>query len=225
MTTSRRRPMSPLASILAGQMPRAQPSRVTPARPPGSTILPLRIELAGSDPLIWRRVLVPDTVTLGTVHNVIQAVFIWDNSHMHGFRTVGQGRRWLGGEDDDSGEDEDDILLVDVIGERTKSIDYVYDFGDSWEHRVKVERRRKADPGLSLPVCVEGANAAPPDDCGGVWGYSERVAALRDPKHPDHAEVRGWFGKKWDATAFDIDAANRRLKARVGSGATAAAAS
>jgi hypothetical protein len=143
--------MSPLASLLAGQMPRVQTEKASPARPPGSTILPLRIELVGSDPLIWRRVLVPDTVTLGTVHAVIQSVFIWDNSHMHGFRTVGQGRRWLGGE----------------------------------------------------------------DDCGGVWGYSERVAALRDPKHPDHAEVRGWFGKKWDATAFDIDAANQRLKARV----------
>lgn len=203
-------------------MPLVQIEKATPARPPGSTILPLRIELVGSDPLIWRRVLVPDTVTLGTVHAVIQSVFIWDNSHMHGFRTVGQGRRWLGGEDDDSGEDEDDILLVDVISERTKSIDYLYDFGDSWEHRVKVERQRKANPGLSLPVCIDGANAAPPDDCGGVWGYFERLAALRDPKHPDHAEVREWFGKKWDATAFDIDAANQRLKARVAMGTTVA---
>ena len=224
MPTSRRRATSALASLFAGQMPRAKIEKAAPARPPGSTILPLRIELVDSSPLIWRRVLVPDSVTLGTVHAVIQSVFIWDNSHMHGFRTVDQGRRWLGGEDDDSGEDEDDILLVDVISERTKSIDYLYDFGDSWLHRVKVERRRKADPGLNLPVCIEGANAAPPDDCGGVWGYSERVAALGDPKHPDHAEVRGWFGKKWDATAFDIDAANRRLKARFGTATTAAAA-
>ena len=63
------------------------------------------------------------------------------------------------------------------------TIDYVYDFDDNWQHRIKVEKTL-APTGKKLPVCVAGANAAPPDDCGGVPGYFDFVEAMADPAHP-----------------------------------------
>ena len=62
-----------------------------------------------------------------------------------------------------------------------------------------------------LPVRVGGANAVPPDDCGGVPGYEEFVEAMADPNHPEHAALRAWIGRDWDPAAFDIEHVNSWL--------------
>ena len=82
-------------------------------------------------------------------------------------------------------------------------MNYVYDFGDYWEHRIKVEKTLAPVPELALPLCVGGASATPPEDCGGVPGYAEFVQAMADPDHPEHAEMSEWIGQPWDPAAFE----------------------
>lgn len=78
--------------------------------------------------------------------------------------------------------------LASALGS-SRAMNYVYDFGDNWQHRIEVEKTLMADPRLKLPLCVGGANATPPDDCGGVYGYYDFVAAVSNPDHPEHAEM------------------------------------
>jgi hypothetical protein len=80
---------------------------------------------------------------------------------------------------------------------------YVYDFGDDWVHKVVVEKVLPADPRISYPVCVAGKRACPPEDCGGVWGYREFLAAISDPDHPEHEEMLEWVGGAFDPEEFD----------------------
>ena len=71
---------------------------------------------------------------------------------------------------------------------------YVYDFGDYWDHRITVEKTHPADPMLTLPFCIAGAGATPPEDCGGVPGYADFVRAMADPNDPEHAHMVEWIG-------------------------------
>ena len=92
---------------------------------------------------------------------------------------------------------------------RKSTLNYVYDFGDYWEHRIKVEKTLVPVPGLELPFCVAGACATPPENCGGVPGYVELVQAMADPGHPEDDNVAEWIGlDTWDATAFDSTEVN-----------------
>jgi Plasmid pRiA4b ORF-3-like protein len=85
---------------------------------------------------------------------------------------------------------------------------YTYDFGDSWEHDLTVEKILPADR-VGHAVCMAGRRAGPPEDCGGVWGYADLLAILSDPGHPEHAERLDWLGHQPDPEAFDKDAINR----------------
>lgn len=87
----------------------------------------------------------------------------------------------------------------------------IYDFGDSWEHRVKVERILPADPSLKSPICLTGANACPPEDVGGAPGYIEFLNAIDDPSHEEHEEMLEWCGGQFDPTALNIEDINARL--------------
>jgi hypothetical protein len=182
---------------------------------PLQDVLQLRIELKRVKPKVWRRVLVPGTITLQKLHLVIQAAFGWGHCHLHEFVT-GEGERF--GESDPDFEQPGDvrserIRLITVV--RTATLSYTYDFGDDWEHSIKVERTLDGDIAhllFNLPTCVAGANAAPPDDCGGAGGYEEFVEIMADPTHPEHEDMTKWVGQQtWDPTAFDVDAVNVRL--------------
>jgi hypothetical protein len=182
------------------------------AKTPSAT-LQLHIELRGSKPKIWRRVLVPQTITLVKLHAVIQAVFGWSGGHLHEF-TVGEERFGTPDPEYDAwGEvrNERTTKLASALG-GARTMNYVYDFGDNWQHRIKVEKTLEPAPAGMLPMCVAGANATPPDDCGGIYGYYDFVAAVSDPSHPEHADMSQWIGRPWDPAAFDIGAVNYRLK-------------
>jgi hypothetical protein len=48
-----------------------------------------------------------------------------------------------------------------------------YDFGDSWEHVILVEKILPPEPGVKYPVCLTGRGACPPEDgvgCGATLG-------------------------------------------------------
>jgi len=88
----------------------------------------------------------------------------------------------------------------------TKTVKYLYDFGDGWEHTVKVERITDAVPGLTYPRLINATGRCPPEDVGGPWGYDEFLDALSDPAHENHAEMKGWIGEAFDPTAVDVEA-------------------
>jgi Plasmid pRiA4b ORF-3-like protein len=182
------------------------------AKTPSAT-LQLHIELRGSKPKIWRRVLVPETITLAKLHAVIQAVFGWSGGHLHEFQVGEQRFGTPDPEYDAWGEvrSERSTRLASALG-GARTMNYVYDFGDNWQHRIKVEKMLAANAQLELPLCIAGANATPPDDCGGIYGYYDFLAAVSDPNHPEHADMVEWISMPWDPAAFDLDAVNYRLK-------------
>lgn len=159
-------------------------------------IATVRIELVDTAPLIWREVEVNTSMTLETLHTVIQSVMNWTNSHLWEFSI---GKQRLGPPlDDDWGEarklDAGKVRLRDLLKPRKTVIDYLYDFGDSWEHRIVVTKVRAGEPGVGYPRYIGGENNAPPDDCGGLPGFYNTLEALADEKHLDHAYAQEWFG-------------------------------
>ena len=180
-------------------------------------ILELEVALLDVEPRVWRVVAVPATMTLADFHRVLQVTMGWTDSHLHEFVTE-SGQRYEAvdpdvdpdGPEDDVG-DASEVVLGDVLRARGASLKYEYDFGDGWEHRIKVLRTRAATMGERYPRCIAGERACPPEDCGGPWGYAELLEALADPGHERHDELREWVGPYFDPEAFDIDEVNRLL--------------
>jgi hypothetical protein len=174
----------------------------------------LKITLKWSKPAIWRRVVVRADLPLDRLHALIQLVMPWTNSHMHQFFA---GETYYGAptpEADTGMEmlDEEEYTLAELAPAAKTKFIYEYDFGDSWEHEVTVEKVLPPDKGFKHPVCLAGANACPPDDCGGLGGYYDLLKILGNPKHREHDEMEDWIGGKWDAKQFDLEETNRQLK-------------
>ena len=93
-----------------------------------------------------------------------------------------------------------------------KSFGYLYDFGDSWEHSVRIEKILNADPAMRYPVYLAGANACPPDDLGGPPGCESFVQAISDPHHPEHRDMLECCGGSFDPYALNPEAVNADLK-------------
>lgn len=180
------------------------------SRPPKSAfesfneIATIRIELVGSDPLIWREVEVPTSITLKVLHDIIQAVMGWFDCHLWEF-TIGERRYGLPPDEDWGTEPRFEaakVRLRDVVNSGSTTIHYVYDFGDSWEHRLTVTAIRQGDPDTPYPRYVGGERNTPPEECGGIPGFYEILAAMADPDHPNHTEMADWFDD-YDPDVFD----------------------
>ncbi len=104
------------------------------------------------------------------------------------------------------------VPLSCVLQEPKDKIIYEYDFGDSWEHELLLEKVLAPDPAIRYPICVTGKRACPPEDCGGIWGYAELLEALASPNHPEHASMLEWAGDDFDPEAFDLEAVNSMLR-------------
>lgn len=94
------------------------------------------------------------------------------------------------------------VRLRDVLNPRKTVIDYIYDFGDGWEHRLTVTNVRAGEPGISYPRYIGGERNGPPEDCGGIPGFYGPLEARADPRHPDHADAKEWFDD-YDPDTFD----------------------
>lgn len=173
----------------------------------------LRVELKGIEPLIWRRILVPENVALPKLHVILQWAMGWSNSHLHEYEI---GRRRYGMRDDDWGDDdppldERRVRLKPLIESGVRRFTYLYDFGDHWEHTVKIEDLVSPKSGAAPVLCTAGENACPPEDVGGPPGYFEFLAALKDPANEQHSDMLRWIGGAFDPAAFDIADINERL--------------
>jgi len=176
-----------------------------------NSVLQLRVTLEDVDPPVWRRLLVPGSVRLDKLHRMLQAAMGWGDSHLHCFQ-IGESRFGMQADDYPEDElDETDVTVVAAIGEATR-FSYEYDFGDGWDHEVLVERRWRMAIGLKFGVCLDGANACPPEDCGGSGGYARLLEVLADPNHEEHEELAGWVGGRFDASEFDVGLANALLQ-------------
>lgn len=214
--------------------PRARPTSAGAAHD-----LILHVALRDIDPPIWRRLRVPDRLTLHQLHRVLQLAFGWLDYHVYEFTpegpgTAGGGTRgprrtgaarvryavpdpeWDDGDGAPETRDSREVTLRALALRRGARLTYTYDFGDDWAHDLLVERVVAAPaPDEALPMVLDGARAAPPEDAGGVSGYERLVAVLADPDDPEHAELKAWAalwgGAPYDPARFDPWTANHTL--------------
>ena len=93
----------------------------------------------------------------------------------------------------------------------------MYDFGDSWDHVIELEKKVTAESAVTYPRCIAGKRACPPEDCGGPWGYPDFLNVLADPRHKEHESMVEWMGDaEFDPEKFDLADINRRLASLTG---------
>ena len=188
------------------------PKTVVPKTVASKNIITLKVTLRGAKPPVWRRLVMPGTMTLADLHQAIQAAMGWHDSHLHAF-DIG-GEQYGDQHSVDDVYDENRVTLNGLLRSPVVRFTYTYDFGDNWEHTVAFEKSEAALERASYPVCITGKRNCPPEDCGGVWGYEELLAILADPTHPEHAERIDWLGEAFDPDKFDLERANTMLANR-----------
>jgi hypothetical protein len=178
----------------------------------------LRIALSDTDPEIWRRVEMPVEASLKMLHDVIQAAMGWQDYHLWEFEA--DGRRY--GLPDPDWPDETlaaakNVRLTALIDRGIRQLEYMYDMGDSWHHSVTIEAVEPAERNIKYPRYVDGARRCPPEDVGGTPGFENFLEAIRDPGHPDHAELTEWYeecyGGTYDPDTIDDLLTRRRIAA------------
>ena len=142
----------------------------------------LKVHILEVSPMVWRRLRVPETATLAELHRIIQVAMGWEDYHLHRFQ--------IHGRDYDSGQfghgaDERHAVLSQFDFRPGDTFLYEYDFGDAWDHDVRVEEILAADPKNAVPTCTGGSRACPPEDSGGPWMYMERLHALKSRRRAD----------------------------------------
>ena len=171
----------------------------------------LKIKLLEIEPEIWRRFTVPSDISLDRLHDVIQIVMGWTDSHLHEF-TIGKKRYTEFPESKSDGLESGGYRLGDLVKQKGRSFLYCYDFGDNWEHEIIFEEKDFLNPETESPIeCIDGERACPLEDVGGAPGHMEFCKALKDPGHEAHEDVMEWSGGDYDSDEFDIDEINWEL--------------
>ncbi|MDQ1002778.1 hypothetical protein QFZ28_003178 [Neobacillus niacini] len=162
--------------------------------------LKIKINLEGHE--IWRRVIVPSTFSFRHLHNIIQAVFDWHNDHLHEFVVERAERKDLKIVMDDDTESMEffDFEAFEILQERFVALEeifptygevlYEYDFGDSWEHTITMEKVVKSNE--LRAIFVEGIGERPPENVGGEGGYEEYLRIMADENDPEHEDMKTW---------------------------------
>ena len=211
---------------LDGTAPRSRALRRRQSRASAARRLPprtLRVStvLAYTHPPIWRRLELASDLRLDELHRVLQAAFQWEGGHLHQFSA--ENRIWDDGSSGDLGPDpfsaspapeaESKTRLSQVLMTVGDRLDYVYDFGDNWEHVVTLEEIVELAPDAPRARVVDGDRAAPLEDCGGVLGYDDLVTALADPERPDHTDLVEWYMEVYGGSPAAFDPAQVDIEA------------
>lgn len=186
----------------------------------------LRIKLCNSPIPVWREVLVPSNISLEFLSFVILDVMGWENVHLHQFiykNDIYKNRSCIKEDNEMFGfwmssrrkQATEDFAVSHLFNEKGKRIKFEYDFGDGWMHEIwqKGVREYSSNEQPRLKV-VKGSGACPPEDCGGVWGYSELLYMLSlKRKSREDKERLEWYGmdKDFNPEEFDIEFAQECL--------------
>jgi hypothetical protein len=158
----------------------------------------LKVTLRESKPPVWRRLLIPATYNLCQLHQIIQVAMGWTDSHLHQFIIEDKYYSIPSPDDWKPVLDERRFKLNQLFPSNGYKFIYEYDFGDSWEHQILIEKILPPESSLKHPVCIKGRRACPPEDIGGIWGYEEFLAAMQDDE--------------FDPEEFDIEEVNAILQ-------------
>lgn len=184
-----------------------------------------KITLKNIKPSVWRRIQVPENYSFWDLHVAIQDSFGWSDYHLHEFTTVDNNYNRV----KRIGLPDEEMMSFDVLLDweekisnwfsldKNKAMNYIYDFGDNWEHRVELEKIIQKEDKNKYPACVKGKRACPPEDCGGVCGYEDKLKIMKDPEYSEHDEIVEWMGEFFDPEEFDckeivFDKPLKRLK-------------
>ena len=174
-------------------------------------IYQLKVTLKDVEPPVWRRFQMRSDDTLYDLHGILQIVMGWEGEHLYSFNI---GRKEYMNPfyiEDEGVGDVCETSLRDVLRNIGTKAVYLYDFGDGWEHTVVLEKILEPDPGAKYPVCLTGKRSCPPEDCGGPWGYEDKLRVLSDPEDEEHEDIVEWMGENFDPEKFDCEAVNQRL--------------
>ena len=183
------------------------------------TILRVRIQVVDVVPPIWRTLDLRSDLSLDTLHEVIQAVFGWEDRHLHRFHPTANPytsdlEMIINAGDNDDGEEgisESSLTLDRLLHEPGDIWYYTYDFGDDWTHLITLEGRHGPVSDSPRAVCIAGERRGPIEDSGGPHGYQEVLDAIGDPSHPRHRELSQWLtfiGSSLADDMIDLDKIN-----------------
>lgn len=175
-------------------------------------IYQIKITLLAVKPKIWRRILIPASISLPKLHDVIQISIGWRDSHLHQFVDAGV---YYGIPDPvfptQEMKNERNVKVSKLLKSKGDRIMYEYDFGDSWQHEILLEKVLPFDRQKKLPVCIDGDRSCPPEDCGGSWGYQNLLEIMVDPDHDEYEEMNEWLGDEFEPEKFDAAETTRML--------------
>lgn len=182
-----------------------------------------KIQIKGiTKPPVWRQITVPENFSFYNFHQTIQIAFGWWNAHLFKFSPDGYRSepciQEIYHDEMDFGYreivDATKAKLSKYFKSEKQKFTYIYDFGDSWEHVIVLEKILPEK--TKSPTLIAGKGQCPPEDCGGVWGYEELKEIMKDPQHPEYSEYIEWLGldegEKWDPSEFDIETRRAMLE-------------
>ncbi|MCA2960465.1 MAG: plasmid pRiA4b ORF-3 family protein [Silvanigrellales bacterium] len=203
------------AAKVGSKKTQAKPQSAATKQPKGvAELVEMKVTLEEVKPAVVRKLIVSTRHSLDELHDIIQTAMGWQDCHLHAFQIPGTRESFGKISTFDGGEDlenEEDFSIRDLLARGVKKLRYTYDFGDDWEHTIAFGKTVSATPGTRYPLCIAGQGACPPEDCGGPWGYAEKMEILSDPKHEDYEETREWMESIIVPDHFSVDEVNARL--------------
>ena len=197
----------------------------------------IKVELKDSEPLIYRRVIVPSDINFEKLHKIIQISMGWNNSYLYDFNIKEENLRItcdkeaiseyefysklkLNEKNDPHGFIKNMLKIKPKLSsevsiyyylDKFNKVEYIYDFGDYWKHDIIVEEIIE-DYIYEYPKCIESEGNCPPEDIGGVEEYMEFLEVINDKNHPDYENVALWASKQNYKEVFDIESVNILMK-------------
>jgi hypothetical protein len=195
-------------------VPEQAPLAGAPERSPrdeSQRVYQFKITLKHVSPPVWRRIQVPSDYSFWDLHVAIVDVMGWLDYHLHQFYMLHPATRkpaYIATRDEDFPSSaltypETDEVIARWFSPANPAATYEYDFGDGWEHTVRLEKILPRAEGVVYPVLIAGRRACPPEDVGGPPGYERFLKILKDPSHREHKMMAEWCGGSFDAEHFD----------------------
>lgn len=173
-----------------------------------------KISLLGFEPEIWRIFKAPGDLNFDLFHGAIQIIMGWENSHLYYFENknihIKIPMELESYQATTKVVEAHEIKLEEVFKRKGSTMEYFYDFGDEWTHKITALEINK-DEEIAIPICLDGANACPPEDCGGTGGYSHFLHALKEENAPEDKDWEYWR-ENFKPDFFDVENVNKSIR-------------